>query len=161
MLIWPIAETSAASTDTPWLHAMEWASRFHVLTAHFPIALLLAAALAEGWAVWRRDSTPSPTVRFCLWTGTAGALITAALGWPHAVLTGFGDIEGSSLQWHRLIGTFAALLAVATLAIGERNQKNPHLRLAFRALLFTLAILIAVTGHLGGLLTHGEDFLKW
>ncbi len=151
-----------ASTNSTWLHALEWASRFHVLTAHFPIALLLAAALGEGWAVWRRDPAPSPTVRFCLWTGTAGALLTAALGWPHAALTGFSDSAGSSLQWHRWIGTFAALIAVATLAVGERDlEKNHLLRLAFRALLFTLAILIAVTGHLGGMLTHGEDFLRW
>src|SRR4051794_5748643 len=33
------------------LHALEWLGRFHVLTVHFPIALLTAASVAEGWLV--------------------------------------------------------------------------------------------------------------
>ncbi len=156
-----IAQASNVPDPSFAVHFLEWISRFHVVIAHFPIAFLLGAAMAESWNVWRRNRTPSVIVRFCLWIGAAGAVVTASLGWPHAILGGFGDLPGNSLPWHRWLGTAAAILAIVTLIISERDAYKGRIGIPTRAMLFTLAALIVVTGHLGGLLTHGEDFLKW
>src|SRR5262249_13935964 len=59
-------------------------SAFHILVVHFPIALLISAALAELLSTWRGTRVPSPTVRFCVLLGAAGAVAAAALGWLHA-----------------------------------------------------------------------------
>lgn len=59
-----------------------WFGRFHLLALHFPIALVIAAGLAEGWSMWRRR--PPGAARFCLWLGAMAAVPTAALGWLHA-----------------------------------------------------------------------------
>src|SRR5207248_4393498 len=86
--------------------------KLHVLVIHFPIALLVAAVVAEMWSVWRKEVVPSPVVRFCVLLGTAGALQAAALGWLHAAFAGSGAGSPQGLALHRWIGTAAALWAV-------------------------------------------------
>jgi uncharacterized membrane protein len=152
---------SNAATLASWSHALEWIGRFHVLTVHFPIAMLLAAALAEAWFVFKRQSNPSPTVRFCVVIGALGAVVAAGLGWPHAALGGFSDNPSAALEWHRWLGTSAALAAVATVIVGEIDARHGLRSTLFRVMLFGLALMVSVAAHLGGLLTHGDDFLRW
>lgn len=162
-MIFPCAavDSSGIAVQEFWPHALEWIGRFHVLTVHFPIAMLFGAVLAEAWFVIRRDSRPSPTVRFCVVIGAAGAVVAAALGWPHAALGGFGDTPSALLTWHRWLGTFVAAAAVATLIVGEIDARRHSRTAMFRVMLFALALIVTVTAHLGGLLTHGDDFLRW
>src|SRR5579864_5463711 len=42
---------------------------FHLLVIHFPIALLVAAAVRELWGAWQGERRPSPIVRFCVILG--------------------------------------------------------------------------------------------
>jgi uncharacterized membrane protein len=155
------ADSSDAPTVNMWQHALEWVGRFHVLTVHFPIALICAGALAEGWFMVRRQSNVSPTVRYCLVVGAAGAAVAAALGWPHAMLGGFGDNASATLAWHRWLGTATAAVAIVTAGVGERDARRGSRSRFFRVLVFGLALMVTVTAHLGGMLTHGDDFLKW
>src|SRR5205807_10514277 len=64
-------------------HLLLWLGKFHVSVIHFPIALLLAAAVGEFWSLWRRLPIPSAAVRFCVLLGAAAAVPAAALGWLH------------------------------------------------------------------------------
>ena len=86
---------------------LRWLGRFHLLMLHFPIALVVAAGLGEIWSVWRRDPSPSESVRFCFWLGALAALPTAGLGWIHAA-AGNGFDSSSLLTAHRWLGTTAA-----------------------------------------------------
>jgi uncharacterized membrane protein len=142
-------------------HALEWTGRFHVLVVHFPIALLLTAAAVEAWALVRRDGVASPMVRCCLWLGTISAIVAAALGWPHAALGDFADTPSRTLEIHRWLGIAAAVVAVATTVALEMTVRSRLRPITFRVMLFALAMLIGITGHFGGMLTHGDDFLKW
>ncbi len=143
---------------------LAWLGKLHPLVVHFPIALLLAAGLAElilalggqKWA-WLQGSA-----RFSVLLGGIGALVAAPLGWLAATGAEYGsDLEGT-LWWHRVLGTATAASAVALLIASERLarslQPDPA-RSFFRALLFATCILIPLTGHLGATLVFGPAFL--
>src|SRR5258708_37529453 len=132
--------------------------RFHPLLVHFPIALVLIAAVAE---------LVSLTTRFPEWhmvavanirAGAACAVASAGAGW----ILGSSRIvqASSSLESHRWLGVMAALGAVmAALATGEIDRPPRRLWL-YRIALFSAAGLVAVAGHFGAVLVWGAAFLR-
>jgi hypothetical protein len=156
----PSEEKTSGPGELPtWKRALRWIGKFHVSIIHFPIALLLAAALGELWSAWRRGRVPSPAVRFCVLLGAAGAVAAAPLGWLHADIGGNG--AGPTLRLHRWFGTAAALCAVLAALASEWDVRRGRRSLLFRVLLGAGAVLVGVAGHLGGTLVHGEDFYDW
>jgi uncharacterized membrane protein len=156
-------ELSATAAPAPPLpiRLFAWLGRFHVLVIHFPIALLLAAALGELIAVLRGDQAMRPAVRYCVLLGATGAGAAALLGWLHADVGGHGSATGGILGVHRWLGTSACLIAIAIAVAGEWDHRCGQRTLLFRILLFSGAALTALTAHLGGLLVHGRNFLDW
>jgi len=133
---------------------LEWVSRFHVVVVHFPIALLLTAALAEALVVWRGTTELVPVTRFCVRLGAAGAIAAAALGWTRASFSGdASDI----LALHRWTGIAACISSIAA-AVLSLPRSPPWL---FRASLVLTAALVGLAGHLGGLTVYGESYFRW
>lgn len=132
---------------------------FHLVAVHFPIALLISAAVAEFWRALRGGRSPTPEVRFCVLLGAASAVITASVGWLHAS-NGFGTGAPQILFLHRWIGTIAAAWAIGTALFSEWEERRGVRSQWFRAWLFCGALLVAVEGHFGGMLVHGDDFLS-
>ena len=133
--------------------------RLHPLLVHFPIGLVLIAAVAEAVAMmtdlreWRTAAVAN--VR----AGAVFAIGAAIAGWRLASSPG---IEATtSLEWHRWLGTIAAVavLGAALATAGARGRSLLALWI-YRITLFWAAALVAVTGHLGGLLVWGADFLR-
>jgi mono/diheme cytochrome c family protein len=151
------AEPIALPTDR---HFLLWIGKFHLLLLHFPIALLIAAAVGESWSMLRRRRVPDPAVRFCVLLGAASALATVVLGWFHA-LSGFGSSMPQILTVHRWIGTGAGLWVIFTAVLSERDARRDLRSGSTRVLLFVGALLIGLAGHFGGVLAHGEDFFNW
>jgi uncharacterized membrane protein len=85
-----------------------------------------------------------------------GAAIT---GWRLA--SSPGSEASSSLDWHRSLGSIAAVAVVgaALATVGARGM-SPSAIWVYRITLFWAAALVAVTGHLGGQLVWGADFLR-
>jgi mono/diheme cytochrome c family protein len=138
-----------------------WLGRFHVVALHFPIALLAAAALAEVIAAGRGRGSPPPAVRFCVLVGAIGAVATAALGWLHADFGGHGSASAATLSLHRWLGTTTALWAVAIAWASEWDCRLGQRSWLCRFVLWSGALVLAATAHLGGVLVHGPDFLGW
>jgi mono/diheme cytochrome c family protein/uncharacterized membrane protein len=161
----PLAELNPSETSLgPPAHSVEknilrWLGPFHLVVVHFPIALLIAAAFAEFWSAQHGIRIPTLEVRYCVLLGAASAVVAATLGWIHA---GNGHGAGSLriLGLHRWIGTTAAAWAVCTAFFSEREKRRCIRSQWFRAWLFVGAILVAVVGHFGGMLVHGDDFLS-
>jgi uncharacterized membrane protein len=135
----------------------------HPLVVHFPIALLLTAALIETFTLWIRES---PGLRFAvvvnLVLGTLGAVIAAPLGWIDATQMHFEPDLRPVLEWHRWLGTSVALLSLITLALRwnwSRKRTRSSLWI-YRGLLWMLAIILGIAGHLGGLLVYGLDYFS-
>src|SRR5580765_6535285 len=133
--------------------------RLHPLLVHFPIGLVLIAAVAEvvamttGLGDWQAVAVVNVRV------GAIFAIGAAIAGWRLASSPGMEAT--SSLDWHRWLGTIAAVaVSGAALATAGARGRSPFALWVYRMTLFWAAVLVAVTGHLGGLLVWGADFLR-
>jgi uncharacterized membrane protein len=152
-------ETAPASAPPSlWRSVLRRVGPLHLIAVHFPIALLIAAAGAEFRSLIQGSRVPTTVVRYCVLLGGVGAVATASLGWIHAA-NGHGLGAPQVLSLHRLIGTFAAAWAVGTVLVSESDDHRGVRSSWFRVALFLGAILVAIAGHFGGTLVHGDGFL--
>lgn len=150
----PQPEVTASAGD----RAVGWLGKFHLLALHFPIALIVAAGIAELGSMWRRERMPSAAVRFCLWLAAVSAVPTAALGWMHAA-AGNGSGSPQLLLAHRWLGSTTAVSIAFTAVVAELDARRGVRTLRVRLLLAGVVLLTGITAHLGGSLAHGPDFL--
>lgn len=136
---------------------MEWLfflGRFHLLVLHLPIGIILVAIVVEI-ASGRRTLGRPETAGSFLWAAAAvTAIVTATLGYLHYLEGGFA---GASARIHMIAGTSVAVLT--TLAWLLRMWMTSLYARARYGIAFVLVILVFVTGHYGGNLTHGPTFL--
>jgi uncharacterized membrane protein len=135
-----------------------FAGRFHPLLVHFPIALLLLAALLraiETRLSWFDDLGDSAYrwSRLVLALGALSAVASASTGW---LLRAGGGYAGDNVTWHQWLGIAVAVAATLALAAGFLPGRG---RRAEAILLTAAAILLFPAGHLGATLTHGEGYL--
>ena len=128
--------------------------RFHVLVLHLPIGIVLVA-VALDWVARREPYRGLAAVAPFLWGFAAiSAVVTAALGYMHFSEGGF---TGASAYSHRLFGT---AVAVVTVVIWWLCTRDRELYRKLNIATGTVAVaLVAITGHYGGNLTHGSEFL--
>jgi uncharacterized membrane protein len=128
--------------------------RFHPLIVHFPIALLVLASIIEALSRIPKFGKFALSLPFILSLGTGTAFISVVMGFFIANDRGYDDLI---LLWHRWAGISILLLSLfLTIVVLNIIRISPRIRLTFFMLLF---LLISVTGHLGGSLTHGENYL--
>jgi hypothetical protein len=152
--------SDSAAPATGVYRLIGWLGKFHLLILHFPIALFLSAAMAEGYSVLKGRPRPSDTVRFCLWLAALFAVPTAVLGWLFAA-AGNGMGSPQILMMHRWLGTTAAAWLVLTAVIAERHARQ---KMRGRGLWVVMAAGIALivgAAHFGGLLAQGADFFDY
>ena len=126
--------------------------RFHVLALHLPIGIVLAAvaldvtARRERWRALGRASS-------VLWGAAAlSSVLTVALGYLHFAEGGFAGPSGNA---HRLLGTATAAVMLLGWGLAAWSSAAPA-RLAVGSVAL---VLVSITGHYGGHLTHGSTFL--
>jgi len=138
---------------------MAFIGRFHPLLIHFPIALVIAAAMAEIAAMVTADERWRTVAVGNVRVGAAFALLAAIAGWR---LAHAPEMEVSRLlEWHRWLGTVSAGAALAAaLATGGVRGRSVQMVRIYRMALFAAGMLVAATGHLGGLLVWGANFLR-
>jgi uncharacterized membrane protein len=138
---------------------MSFIGKFHPLLVHFPIALVLAAAAAElgviatPYKAWRAVAVAN------IRAAAAMGVVAATTGWLFALSPSVDPT--TPLEWHRWLGMAAAAGAIGA-ALVSFGLHAPSSRPAFvyRLTLFVTAILVAITGHLGGTLVWGAGFLR-
>src|SRR3546814_5558009 len=89
----------------------------HPATVHFPIALLLMAALTELFVMVRRTPEREAAVKIMIYGGAAGAVVAALFGWIHTGPWFGGD---TVMQLHRWNGMLIAALGM----VAGRNAEN-------------------------------------
>jgi len=127
---------------------------------HFPIALVVIAALAEAAAALRRDLRWRVVAIANVRAGALFALLAALAGWRLAAAQG---MEATSLlEWHRWLGAASAAVALAAALASLGYGGRSYVQLwSYRITLFAAAALVAVTGHFGGLLVWGTHFFHF
>lgn len=138
---------------------LAWLGKFHPPLTHYPIALLTAAALAELLLIRTKNVLFEHAVRFSVWLGASAALLAATLGWF------FGGFHLVDDEWvmtaHRWSGSATGFLGAGLLVLCERASREAASRSFFRVALFAGAVLVGVTGFLGGALLYGLDHYTW
>ncbi|PZV83598.1 putative membrane protein [Algoriphagus aquaeductus] len=132
--------------------------RLHPMLVHFPIALLLVAAVMELFTLRNFRHSFRSGIRFLVVLGAISAVFSAGMGWLLAENEG---ITGSTLDLHRILGLASAGLSVFLLVLLRKSELNPSTSSikTYRLILFLTSIGIGVAGHFGASLTHGEDYL--
>ncbi|MBI1225836.1 MAG: hypothetical protein GC192_11415 [Bacteroidetes bacterium] len=125
--------------------------RLHILALHLPIGFLILAYLMDLFAR-SSNSALRPAVGLSLFWSMLSAVIAATLGY---LLSLDGSYDEELLNLHKWLGFATAGLSVA-LYFFHKNRPDSKFFFPF----FTAAIFVlAATGHYGGSLTHGADFL--
>ncbi|MCB0493303.1 MAG: hypothetical protein KDC93_12900 [Cyclobacteriaceae bacterium] len=128
--------------------------RFHPIVVHFPIALLLLAVVIEIISRVPRFRQLSASLPFLLLGGFISSLLAVALGWLIANDRGYDD---DTLLMHRWLGVSVSVVSLCLWLVSINLVRiNEVARLALFALVF---ILVSLTGHQGGNLTHGDTYL--
>lgn len=132
--------------------------RFHPLVVHLPIGFLIFAFLLEVYGRWHKNPALSMAISLALLAGAISALVASVLGY---MLSLSGDYEKGMLDTHfwfgivtTLVAFFAWSLRAGKLHIPKLNGLKPNM-----ATLTLVVLLVGITGHYGGNLTHGSDYL--
>lgn len=127
---------------------------YHAAAVHFPVALILAAALAQALYLATNAAGYVHTVRFLMWAGAFGALAAGILGWAHAGPA--APDETGILQVHRWLGTgLVPLLFLCAGLIEWGARLTPWKPVWISSIVVGIAAAgVAVNGYLGGSLAH-------
>ncbi len=132
---------------------IDWAelfARLHPVLLHLPIGLFVALAWLQCWSRYSRPAPGQPDLRTPLiWLLLISTLLSATSGWLLHEGGGYPEI----VEWHEWGGI--GLTAVAIGITVTHLRKSPW----YPRLVWVGFFLLLPTAHLGGSLTHGEDFL--
>ncbi len=163
LVVVPAAVVAEVNGMPTWKRALQWVGRFHPVSTHFPVALMLVAVLAEGLVWWTGRNSWSQTVRFLVVLAALGAVATVILGWINASFTNYLGENVSILFWHRWVGTLTgvwALVCSVLLLLCDDDLKSLARR-RFRGALLLGAGLVSIAGFLGSALIYGLDHYAW
>lgn len=150
------AGVAAATGETRSITMASMLKNIHPATVHFPIALLLMAALLEALGALGLVRNTERAIELALYGTAITAAIAATFGWIH---TGFWLGGDSAMHWHRWTGTALVPVAILLAWIAWRTRADDRCRLALRAGLGIGSLLILAQGYWGSELAHGIDHL--
>lgn len=121
--------------------------KFHPLIVHLPIGILLLNAVFVFLSKTKRYKALSAAIPITLLLGALSAVAACVTGW---FLSESGGYTEGVLFYHKWLGI--AMATASVLLYFSRIQQNIWAWLV-------LVVGISVTGHFGGTLTHGENYL--
>jgi uncharacterized membrane protein/mono/diheme cytochrome c family protein len=131
---------------------MSFAGRLHPVIVHLPIGIILLALLLELLSLKARREHFKPAADLALGLGVLAAAFSCCSGY---LLSLNGDYDASLVtvhQWLAISLTFVSACLYFLLR-GKRMNKLSG------GVLMMVVLLLFLTGHWGGSLTHGPDYL--
>lgn len=132
------------------LALVDFIGRFHPVWVHLPIGVLLMACLFQLFA--KRYPLLKPAIPVLLFWGAMTAIVSCITGY---LLSLSGDYDGALVAQHQWMGIATAAVSLIFYCLVRFSLAAGYTRLGAIVIL----VLIMVTGHLGGSLTHGADYL--
>src|SRR5450432_240000 len=132
---------------------LQFVGRFHPLSVHLPIALLILVPLFELAGRSRHFPYLLPAAEFVLALAACGAIMAAGLGWCLARGGGYSGPLVTQHMWGGVSVAAAAWLCWMLRAKGSTGGVN---RLYAGTLIATVG-LVSFTGYRGGQLSQGEN----
>ena len=124
--------------------------RFHPLLVHLPIGILLLAALFQLLALKPKYTSMHAATNIALFWGMISAIVSCISGY---LLSQSGDYDEELVSTHKWFGIATA--SISLIAYLFNRWENEFAKW----IILLMVPLIFVTGHLGGSLTHGSDYL--
>lgn len=130
----------------------QFLGHFHPVLVHLPIGILVLGGLFHLLSASNRYAFLRPAVRITYLLGAIGAIVSCISGY---LLSQTSDYDAKLVGLHQWLGIGVAVVALLlyvllTLRVNE---------LLLRLLTVVVLISITITGHYGGSLTHGSDYL--
>ena len=130
--------------------------RFHPLIVHLPIGILMMAGILQIISLKSKKfkNVLDPAIGLTLFWGGISSIGAVTIGW---LLSFQGGYDENTLFWHKWLGILVTIASFFGWLL-----KSNRIRLkksAFYSVLASIILLVTVAGHLGGNLTHGEDYL--
>ncbi|HVU98470.1 MAG TPA: c-type cytochrome domain-containing protein [Puia sp.] len=126
---------------------------FHPVLVHLPIGLILGALLLQLLASRAAYAALRPAVPVVLLAGAFSGVLSCCTGW---ILSTSGEYDATLVGWHQWMGiglTFFCFYVWSRSRVHGFDRTQTILSIG-------LFLLVVVTGHLGGSLTHGSDYLS-
>ena len=120
------------------------------MLVHLPIGILLLAAVFHFLSYKKKPEVLQPAVKISLLLGMLAAIASCISG---LALANNGEYEQALVSKHQWLGIGVAVAAIVAYAAAVKKSS------LIKWMMPLLAVLILITGHLGGSLTHGEDYL--
>jgi uncharacterized membrane protein len=118
---------------------------------HLPIGILLFAILIQLISKWEKFNQLTNALPFAYLLGAMSAVFSCLTG---LALANNGDYDADLVFKHQWLGISVALFSLTGYYFIKKN-KTAYVKW----LSYLLLLLIILTGHLGGTLTHGEGYL--
>ena len=123
----------------------------HPLLVHLPIGVLLFAILIHGLSLREKYAFLSNALPIAYLIGTGTAILACLTG---LTLSNSGEYDEAILFNHKLLGI--AVAQVSLIGLFFTKKRFAHY---LKMISLLLLILILLTGHYGGTLTHGEGYI--
>ncbi len=130
---------------------IEFFGRFHPVLIHLPIGFLILALIFQWLARKEKYHNLLPAIRIAFLLGMISAVLSCLSGLS---LSAGGEYDEETLGLHKWFGISVAVFSL----IGYVYAAKPN-SVVKNSLSVVTLLLIIITGHLGGTLTHGEGFL--
>jgi len=136
---------------------VELAAYLHPFFVHFPVALLLATAVAEVLFVLRRDPELGSAARFMLFAAAWMSLPTMLTGFAAGSVETLTATQQEAFAIHRIAGIATPFLVflAAGMAMSARRTGQIWELMFYRILLAVAVVAVVIAGIEGGEIVHG------
>jgi uncharacterized membrane protein len=128
--------------------------RTHPLIVHLPIGILFIGILLECVSLLPKYSQFRPSLSLVWFFSALTSVLACVAG---LLLSEEGGFDDETLQWHQWFGILVAVLSSGMFILKAFVKPlGPRITTSLALLSF---ITVSFAGHLGGTLTHGDDYL--
>ena len=131
----------------------EFIGHLHPALVHLPIGILLIAVLLIFLSKKNKYNISYEVIKIVLLVGVFSALLSCVTGY---LLSTEDDYEKPLVIWHMWLGIGVAVSSMLLyMKLARKELDN-----IYKLLAAIVLVLLILTGHLGGSLTHGSDYLS-
>jgi len=132
--------------------------RFHPAILHLPIGMLVLTFFLEVANRIPRFSGMDKAIELSLVLSAALSVLTLTLGFFLSWEGGYGE---ELLELHRNLGIAVTVCCLLLVFMKLNLTKNQYMTKLYPGTFLLTMLLLTGTGHFGGSLTHGEDYLSY